>query len=333
MAESTPRFKKRCRQALLKASIACLLCSAAHLGKCSFAGLSLQHPAASIRYCSRAAIDCGRPNCDEVTDQEQALSWAATRKCQQKWKALCPCCVDTTTLETLQPKLEEFAQHLANGYGEMGMLGNAVRERREREAEEAVAAISSGVLHKARQAANDILGDGVWDAAVDAIASYCGGDHIHAHLVLAKAYGWKAWVEMNQPVYIKPKPPHPVAQIRHSLKWLREGPLGMTEDELKSALLVKPLPYLTNPAKKYKGAISCAPEQWRAREVFRELLRREPKVLQLTWNCQYTDPFERDRVLGVLATGESFHCDGKCTKCWRSVTPSLMGMALDGIGV
>jgi len=312
--------------------MACLLCSAAHFHRFSFVDLSLQRHA-PIRS-ARAATDCGIPSCEaaECTD-ESSLSWAATRKVQHKFRALCPCCVDSTTLDTLEPQLEDFAKQLASGYSQMGMLGNVVRERREKQAEEAVKAISSGVVHKARQAANERLGDGVWDAAADAIASYCGDDHIHAHLVLAKAYGWQGWIQMNKPAYLSPNPPHPAEQLRRSLKWLREGPLAMTEDELKDALLAQPMPYLTNPKKKYEGAISCAPEQWRKPEVFRELLRREPKVLQLTWNCQYTDPFERDRVMGLLSSGESFHCDGQCTKCWRAKIPSFMGVPLDGIGV
>jgi len=134
----------------------------------------------------------------------------------------------------LQPKLEAFAQHVANGYAGESF---AVRRCKAQEAEEAIDAIPIAVLFKTRQAANDMLGDGVWDAAVDAVASYCGNDHILAHLVLAKAYGWQIWIEMDQPVYLKPRPLPPVEQLRNSLRWLREGPLAMTEKELASRLL------------------------------------------------------------------------------------------------
>jgi len=151
--------------------------------------------------------------------------------------------------------------------------------------------------------------------------------------VLAKAYGWQAWVEMNQPVYLKPRLLPPPGQLRNSLRWLREGPLAMSENELKSALLAQPLPFFSGPAKKYRAARASAPEQWRDPKVFRELFRREPKVLQRTWNCCYTDPDERDRVMGMHSNGESFHCDGECTRCWRALTPGLMGLALDGVGV
>lgn len=270
-----------------------------------------------------AAVHCDRidyvsPNSTAPSDQEQGLTWVAGRDSD-----------DSTTLESMQPMLDEFAQKL-----ESRVAGTrTVKERKEQEADAAVEAASSGVLHKVRKAANSVLGDGVWDAAVDAIASYCGGDHVHAQFVLAKAFKWKVWVEMNEPEYWKPKPPPPAEHLRRVLRWLREGPLAMTEDELKSALLSEPLPFLTNPAKKYVAARSCAPEQWRGREVFRELLRREPKILRLTWNCCYTDPSERARVLGMLPNGESLHCDGKCMECWRSVTPSLMNMRLDGVGV
>lgn len=270
-----------------------------------------------------AAVDCDRVGCvspdsTAASEQEPGLAWAAGRDSE-----------DTTTLGNMQPTLDEFAKKLMAGAAGT----QTVKERKEQEADAALEAISSGVLHKVRKAANSMLGDGVWDAAVDAIASYCGGDQMHAHYVLAKAFKWKVWVEMNEPEYWKPKPFPPAQHLRNVLRWLREGPLAMTEDELKSALLSEPLPFLTNPAKKYVAARSCAPEQWRGKEVFRELLRREPKVLRLTWNCCYTDPSERARVLGMLPTGESLHCDGRCMECWRSVTPSLMGMRLDGVGV
>eukprot|EP00419_Tripos_fusus_P032373 CAMPEP_0172781882 /NCGR_PEP_ID=MMETSP1074-20121228/203652_1 /TAXON_ID=2916 /ORGANISM="Ceratium fusus, Strain PA161109" /LENGTH=341 /DNA_ID=CAMNT_0013618861 /DNA_START=59 /DNA_END=1084 /DNA_ORIENTATION=+ len=341
MAVLLPCFQKHRLKIFVRGSTS-ILCAIALLRNCSFVDLSPQRPAALIFHSSRAAIDCKRLDCEaaaaaaaaeadpEEPEEPGVLKWSVAKKCQARWKSICPCCIDSTTLETMQPQLEAFAEHLKIGYSDMSP---AVRKRKEKEAEEALAAISSGVLRKAREASIKILGDGVWDAAVAAIATYNGGDHIHAHLVLANAYGWKAWIEMNQPVYLDPKPLPPVEQFHNSLRWLREGPLAMTEEELKSALVARPLPYLTNPAKKYKSARSCAPEQWRDPKIFRELVRREPKVLALTWNCCYTDPLERDRVLGVLSSGESLHCDGECTKCWRAVTPGLMNLALDGIGV
>jgi len=266
----------------------------------------------------------------QAIQEEQPLTWANAKEYQARYLSLNPFGETETSLETLQPSLDDFAQKLASGYaGE----SPAVQERKEREAEQVRTAESKGVLQKARQAANDMLGVGVWDAAVDAIASYCGGDEIHAQFVLARAFNWQAWIEMNQPSYFKPTPPPPVEQLRTSLTWLREGPLAMTEDELKSALLAQPVPYMTSPEKNYKAARSCAPEQWRDPKVFRELLRIEPKVLQLTWNCCYTDPLQRDRVLGLDAQGESFHCDAECRTCWRAVTPGLMGLELDGCDV
>jgi len=297
-------------------------CGVALLRSRGFVGVSspVRRPAASSPLvtvcCDRA--DHANPNSIVTSGQEPGLTWAAVRESE-----------DSTTLGSMEPMLDEFANNLMGG----AAVTRSVKERRVREANAAHEAISSGVLTRVRKAANSMLGDGVWDAAVDAIASYCGGDHMHASYVLARAFKWKAWVEMNEPEYWKPKPPPPAKHLRLVLKWLREGPLAMTEDELKGALLSEPLPFLTNPARQYVAARSCAPEQWRGKEFFRELLRREPKILRLTWNCCYTDPSERGRVLGTLPTGESLHCDGKCMECWRSVTPSLMDMRLDGVGV
>ncbi|CAE7200186.1 Olah [Symbiodinium natans] len=113
------------------------------------------------------------------------------------------------------------------------------------------------------------------------------------------------------------------------LRWLREGPLQLTAEQLRRALAVKPLVYLKEPQASYERALQVAPEQWRSPQAFKALLLREPQVLDLTHNCLLTDP--ADRVKDEW--GEAVHCDGKCTHCWRTATPKLMGQVLDGVEV
>eukprot|EP00929_Paragymnodinium_shiwhaense_P055864 TRINITY_DN27966_c0_g1_i1.p1 TRINITY_DN27966_c0_g1~~TRINITY_DN27966_c0_g1_i1.p1 ORF type:complete len:277 (+),score=47.53 TRINITY_DN27966_c0_g1_i1:75-833(+) len=190
-------------------------------------------------------------------------------------------------------------------------------------------AATDSVLETVRTEAAKLMGEGVWEAGAEAIAAHCDGDLEHAENVLAKAYGWRVWVQMNKPVYLKPKVIPAADSLRKALAWVRQGPLAMSAEELKTALLTAPLPYLTDPETSYREALQAAPEQFQDPQVFRELLQRAPKVLQLTWNCEKTDPNER----GLDAWGERIHCDGQCTNCWRTATPMLEGRPLDGVEV
>jgi len=170
---------------------------------------------------------------------------------------------------------------------------------------------------------------GAWEEVAVALASAAGMEVEEAELALAKALGWKAWFDLNRPVYLKPKLPPPPATVRAALQWLVEGPLRLSPTELHAALSNSPLVYLREPERSYSAALKAAPKQFSEPGSFRELLLREPSVLDLTWNCETTDPASRP----LDAWGEAIHCDGQCTHCWRTATPRLMGQVLDGVEV
>eukprot|EP00933_Yihiella_yeosuensis_P012710 TRINITY_DN12177_c0_g4_i1.p1 TRINITY_DN12177_c0_g4~~TRINITY_DN12177_c0_g4_i1.p1 ORF type:complete len:272 (+),score=48.19 TRINITY_DN12177_c0_g4_i1:58-873(+) len=196
-------------------------------------------------------------------------------------------------------------------------------------AEQAAPGSSELLLAAVREAVAERGGATNWEDAASAIADAAAVGKDEAEVMLAKAFGWKGWFELNRPVYLKPKLPPDASQVVTALEWLSKGPLALTPEQLRHALSVKPLAYLINPAESYTAALSIAPEQFSEASSFRELLLREPLALDLTHNCERTDPAERP----LDAFGEAIHCDGQCTKCWRTVTPRFMGQVLDGVEV
>lgn len=168
-----------------------------------------------------------------------------------------------------------------------------------------------------------------WSAVAKEVASASAYSTDEAEEVLASAFGWKGWVELKQPVYLKPKWPPAAPRVQKALAWLREGPLAFRQEEIRNALAVKPIPYLTNPAKYYEKSRATAPYPWQTADAYRDLLTRHPQALQLVWNCELTDPAER----GLGLEECDIHCDGKCTNCWRTATPKLKGEVLDGVEV
>eukprot|EP00913_Durusdinium_trenchii_P014084 g13222.t2 len=149
-----------------------------------------------------------------------------------------------------------------------------------------------------------------WQAAADALAKSLGeGRKEEAELILAKAFGWTGWFQLNRPSYLKPKLPPAPEQITQALRWLSDGPLQLSPQQLKVALAKKPQVYLLDPRASYEKALEVAPEQWRSAEAFRALLLKKPQVLDLTHNCLLTDPAERV----INEDGEAVHCDGRCT--------------------
>lgn len=172
-------------------------------------------------------------------------------------------------------------------------------------------------------------GSSVWEDAAQVIAAGLSSEYEEAEFILAKAFGWTGWYELNRPSYLKPKLPPDSSKLRESFRWLIEGPLRLSLEELKIALATKPLVYLQDPAASYAAAIQAAPEQFQSPEAFRNLLVTQPQILDLTHNCELTDPSERP----VDAWGQAVHCDGRCTNCWRTATPRLLGKVLDGVEV
>eukprot|EP00435_Cladocopium_sp_Y103_P070879 s118_g36.t1 len=168
-----------------------------------------------------------------------------------------------------------------------------------------------------------------WQATAKAVAKTLEQGEEEAEMILAKAFGWTGWFQLNRPSYLQPKLPPALEKIEASLAWLIQGPLQMNSEQLRRALATKPQVYLENPQASYEKALQVAPEQWRSPKSFRDLLLKNPKVLDLTHNCLLTDPAERV----INEDGEAVHCDGRCTNCWRVATPKLLGQVLDGVEV
>eukprot|EP00439_Symbiodinium_sp_Y106_P062852 s751_g9.t1 len=168
----------------------------------------------------------------------------------------------------------------------------------------------AALLAAVREGVAERGGGEIWQAGARALAQNLDASQEDAELILAKAFGWTGWYELNRPSYLKPKLPPAPEEIFEALSWLRQGPLQLTAEQLRNALAIKPLVYLKEPRSSYELALQVAPEQWRAPDAFKE-----------THNCLLTDPAERVKD----EWGEAVHCDGKCTHCWRTATPKLMG--------
>ncbi|CAE8598231.1 unnamed protein product [Polarella glacialis] len=172
-------------------------------------------------------------------------------------------------------------------------------------------------------------GTEAWEDAANAVAAAIDSGTDEAEMALAKAFGWTGWFDLNRASYLKPKLPQDIGKLREALRWLSDGPLSLSPEQLRHALAIKPLAYLVGPEKSYHAALEVAPEQFSTPSAFRDLLLREPMALDLTHNCQLTDPDDRP----MDDWGEPVHCDGQCTHCWRSSTPRFMGGVLDGVEV
>ncbi|CAE8647810.1 unnamed protein product [Polarella glacialis] len=134
-----------------------------------------------------------------------------------------------------------------------------------------------------------------------------GGAVQQAEEALTKGFGWSMWMAMNQPSFFKPEIPDP-SKLERALAWLAHGPLVLTADQLRAAIAASPKSFLRDPERNYAAALEAAPEQFRDPSAFRALLLREPKVLELSWDCKGS-------------------CSAQCARCWR---PAMSGLTGDG---
>jgi len=126
-----------------------------------------------------------------------------------------------------------------------------------------------------------------WKSATETLSTSIGIDLPEAEASLAQALNWKSWAVCKSNIarkYIKPLNPD-VEIVKSSLQWLREGPLALDSTVLRKAILEYPQAYLTSPEATYKQALSVAPSEYKSPDVFRELLLKDPAVLQCTYNC------------------------------------------------
>jgi len=140
-----------------------------------------------------------------------------------------------------------------------------------------------------------------WDSCVAIVATATGMDSQEAELRLAEATRWKAWATVTSDIARKytqttiPKPD----EINETINWLQAEPLALTQEQMVAAIRRYPETYLKSPADNYKKALNVAPRQWRqSPEEFAKLVREQPRVMSLTYNC------------------EDDGCQSECGSCW-----------------
>lgn len=132
----------------------------------------------------------------------------------------------------------------------------------------------------------------LWDKSVEILVDdSISIDTVQAEACLAKIWRWKSWAVSTSKIarkYIKTVQPDP-EQIKTSLSWLKEGPLELGNDAhltlLREAILNYPEAYLLNPEGNLNQALSVAPQEYRTVSSLRDLLLKDPSVLQCTYNC------------------------------------------------
>jgi len=139
--------------------------------------------------------------------------------------------------------------------------------------------------------------DAAWNNAAESLAQACGVSAEEADAWLAKAFGWSLWIAAGRPSYLEGRAvvPEP-EELRRDLAWLKEGPLRLDAGELRHVVGASPAAALRAPEARYARCRASAPE--RHREAFRELLLRDPKVLELEFDC-------------------AGQCAARCFQCWR----------------
>ena len=165
-----------------------------------------------------------------------------------------------------------------------------------------IAATNDDFLPAVREAVLEAGGEAAWKESTAALSKLF--DMEEAELYLADAFGWKGWAKASEMTkkYQRPKLPDAV-KIIEALEWLREGPLELNEEQMQSSIAQYPKTYIDAPSESYRKAMGTAPRKHR--NNLKELVRQDPSVLQVTYNCD----------------GEG--CASECGSCWVSYESRL----------
>lgn len=127
-----------------------------------------------------------------------------------------------------------------------------------------------------------------WESCVKLVAGATGMDKEEAELRLAEATRWKAYAIVKSDLarkHIKTIVPT-VEDVTESIAWLQGEPLQLNREQLQAAVRNHAETYLRAPAANFKNAKNTAPRKWRQNpDEFCQLVREEPRVLGLTYNC------------------------------------------------
>ena len=93
-----------------------------------------------------------------------------------------------------------------------------------------------------------------------------------AELYLADAFRWKAWASATEMTRKYQRPVLPNAdKLQEGLNWLRDGPLEMNDEMIRSNIRQYPGIYLREPHVLYKKVLGSAPRKYRKDEGERSI--------------------------------------------------------------
>lgn len=161
---------------------------------------------------------------------------------------------------------------------------------------------STDYLDKVREEVSQAGVKDEWKDATQLLSESLDIDLEQAEACCAETWNWKslAMCPMKSArKYVQTSTPDS-QQIQASLEWLKEGPLKLNDEQLRECVLETPQAYLASPESTYKQALKVAPKDYRNPEDFRNLLLKDPNVLQCTYNCADDG------------------CNSECGNCWVS---------------
>jgi hypothetical protein len=151
------------------------------------------------------------------------------------------------------------------------------------------------ILPVIREAVTKAGGDDCWRESLQVLSGLIEDDD--AELYLATAFGWKDWAKAPAKMkQLKDKVLPDPAKVQEALVWLTEGPLELSEDQVRRSIQEYPRLYLVDPKELYRKVNGVAPRKYR--ELLKELIQNDPNALQVTYNCD----------------GEG--CASQCGSCW-----------------
>jgi hypothetical protein len=151
-----------------------------------------------------------------------------------------------------------------------------------------------------REAVAEAGGEDAWKESTQILSGMFELEE-DAEWCLATAFQWQAWAKAADMVKRYQNPVVPDAtKVQEALAWLQEGPLALTEEQMKTYIREYPQIYLVAPMESYRKVVGVAPRKYRDKAVLKELIQDNPNILQLTYNCD----------------GEG--CASECGSCWVS---------------
>jgi hypothetical protein len=160
------------------------------------------------------------------------------------------------------------------------------------------------LLDVVREGIADASGDlDAWEESIAELSSSASINVEDAENCLADALGWKSWAKASKSFrrYQKPKQPD-VTKLREALVWLREGPLQLNDDQLRSVIKVKPKVYLMAPEETYRAVLKNAPAEYKDTSILNAMILDDPLVMECTYNCNIGDD----------------GCASECGNCWAT---------------